>query len=136
MPVKSAGTELQLEVASVFTPIASLVSIEGPDPNVESEDVTTLETTTGREYELTDFVAPGKVSASGFFDPVAATLKNLTALITAPAIKNWKLVWGDAGATAWPFAGFLESHKPKAEVGQMLKHDFGIQLDGIVTYPT
>lgn len=133
---KSKGTALQLEIATVFTTIAGVTSLDGPDPEVKTFDATSLDGGVGEEVEPTGYVKGGNVSGKLFFDPVAATLQALTDLLLAPAVVNWKILWSDAATTAWPFAGILKKVKPAAEISNGLLADFEIELDGLVAYPT
>ena len=135
--IKGKGSVLQVEIASVFTAIAQLTSIDGPEAEVEDADATALDTSgAGKLYAPTGFVEPGEVDAEGLFDPVLASHQALTDLLTAPATVNWKLIFADAAPTTWPFAGHLKKLGPKIEMGDLLRFSFGIKLSGLVTYPT
>lgn len=133
---KSKGTVIKLEIATVFTTIAGVQSLDGPDPEVGTFNATALDSGVGEEVKPTGYVKGGTVSGKLFFDPVAATLQALTDLLLAPAVVAWKIVWSDAAATEWPFNGILKKVKPAAEISNGLLADFEIELDGLVTYPT
>lgn len=135
--LKGKGSQLQLEIASVFTTIAQLTSIDGPEAEIEDADASALDTSgAGKEYDPTGWVEPGECSSEGLFDPALATHKALTALITTPAKKNWKLNFSDSGPSVWPFAGFLKKLGPKIEMGDLVRFSFSVKLSGLVTYPT
>lgn len=133
--LKGKGTALQLEIASVFTPILQLTGIDGPEAEVEDDDGTDLDDTgPGKVYDPTGYVEPGEVEAEGLFDPALASHQALTDLITAPATKNWKTIFSDA--TVWAYAGHLKKLGPTVEMNALVRFSFSIKLSGIVTYPT
>ena len=137
MKVKCKGTLLQAEIAGVFTSIAQLIDLDGPEADVETFDSTTLDTVgAGKECEVTGYADPGEVKFNYFLDPVLAVHKFLTSLITTPAKINWKLIFADDGATEWPFAGIFTGGGPKVDMGDGLKSSGGVKLSGLVTYPT
>ena len=134
--IASKGTALQLSISAVFTTVAQVTSIDGPDSEVETFDSTSLDSGVGKETDVTGFVVGGTVSGELFFDPVAATHQALTDVITAPAVSSWKIIWSDAASTEWPFSGVLKKLTPKAALAEGLTASFEIELDGMVTYPT
>ena len=134
--IASKGTTLELDIATVFTEIAQVIGLDGPDPEVQIFDSTFLNGAVGREKEPTGFVEGGAVSGSLFFDPIAATLQAMTNLILVPAVSDWKHIWSDAANTPWPYSGILKKCKPAAGLDDGLKADIEIMLDGIVAYPT
>lgn len=131
----SKGTALQLSIASVYTTVIQMITINAPDANVQTYDATALDTVgAGEEHLPTGYVDGGICSGTAFFDPTAATQKAMTALITTPALANWKIIWSNL--TEWPFSGTLTKFTPKAERTTGLMFDWSIRLSGIVTYPT
>jgi hypothetical protein len=135
--IKGKGSILELEIASVFTAIAQLTGIDGPEAEVEDDESTALDTSgAGKTYAPTGWVEPGEVESEGLFDPVLASHQALTDLLTAPATVNWKLKFADAAVTVWPFAGHLKKLGPTIDMNKLTRFSFGIKLSGIVTYPT
>lgn len=130
------GSILQLEIASVFTTITQLLSIDGPDMKPEVYESRTLDDGAGIGQKPTGYVNGGTVSVEGFFDPVGATHQALTDLVTAPAVVNWKIKYSDGSATAWPFAGTLTNFKTSIKMNDGIKFNGEITLDGIPTLPT
>lgn len=134
--IASKGTKLQLSIASVYTDIAQIESLDAPDAEVQVVDVTALDSGVGMEFKPNGYVNGGASSGSLFYDPVLAVHQALTDLITTPAVAAWKYIFADAAATVWPFNGTLTKCQPKASVQEFVKADFNIKLDGMVTYPT
>jgi len=134
--VKGKGTILELEIASVFTPIAQLTGIDGPEAEVEDTETSALDTSgAGKEYDPTGWVEAGEVESEGMFDPALASHKALTALVTTPATKNWKLKFADGVPTTWPFSGHLKKLGAQIEMNDVVRFKFSIKLKGLTTYP-
>jgi hypothetical protein len=134
--IASKGTAIQLSVASVYTTVSQTISIDAPSVDVQTYNATALDSGVGMEKKPTGFVDGGVANGSGFFDPVLAIHQAMTDLLTAPAVALWKIIWSDAALTQWPFSGILKTFQPKADIGDGLKYDFSIELDGMVAYPT
>jgi hypothetical protein len=133
----SKGTALQLSISSVYTTIAHLDSIDGPNAEVQSFDATALDSGVGMPFKPTGFVNGGAINSGGFCDPTGTTFQALTDLVTTPAVAQWRLVLPDTAGTQWPFNAFIQNApKPVAAVGDGLKFDFSAKLDGMVAYPT
>lgn len=134
MAVASKGTALKLSISAVFTTIAALIDLNGPDAEVQVFDSTGLDSGTGMQFDPTGYVNGGRVSGNLHFTPTAATHQALTDLITAPAVSSWKEIFPDT--TEWPFSGILLRFTPRAAVNDGLKAAIEIKLDDICTYPT
>lgn len=134
--IASKGTAIQLSIASVYTTISQTISIDAPSVEVQTFNATALDSGVGMPKKPTGYVDGGTANGSGFFDPVLAVHQALTDLLTTPAVALWKILWSDAATTAWTFSGILKTFQPKADIGDGLKYDFSIELDGMVSYPT
>lgn len=133
--IVSKGSKLQHEIASTLTDIAQIISIDGPDAEVETFEADHLgNTNPGIPMKPTGRVAGGSVGFEMFFDPALAGHQDLTDQLLTPAVTNWATVFSDA--TAWPFAGTLKSLAPAVDLADGLKASGEIELDGLVTYPT
>jgi Lambda phage tail tube protein, TTP len=133
----SKGTIIQKSIASVFTTIAQVKSIDAPKAKVEVVDISDLSTGAGKVKGVTGYADGGEAGGSCFFDPADTTHKNLTeSLSTIPtAADSWKVIYSDVAPTTWPFSGWLTNFDVKAAVGQFLMADFSITLTGLPTYP-
>jgi hypothetical protein len=132
--LKCKGTKLQHEVATVLTDIAQLISLDGPDAEVETFEADTLDNANaGIPMKPTGRSAGGSVSFEMFLDPALAGHQLLTDRITTPVSDSWAIVFSDA--TAWPFEGILKSLSPTVDLADGLKASGEVELDGIVTYP-
>lgn len=133
--IKSKGTKVQVDVATVLTDVGQVFDITAPGADVGTFDATALDSDTGREKEVTGFAEGGSLSFSLFFDPADANQKVMLALITTPAVTGWAVVWSDTANTVWAFDGILKSYEPKATLDDGLKADAEVELDGLVAYP-
>jgi hypothetical protein len=130
----SKGTQFQITIASVLTTVAHMISIDGPDPEVQFMDLTALDSGVALEDgEVTGHTAPGSLTGEGFYDPANATHKALLAYYGAPASVACKSIYPDTAATT--FNATLRKFVPKAAVGEGLKFSLEMKLKGLPTYP-
>jgi hypothetical protein len=134
--VVTKNTRLQKSIAAVYTTIAQVKSLKGPNPKVQTYDATALDSGVGMENKVTGYTQGGTVSGTLFFDPAATTHKSMLSTATTPASDSWKIIFADSGLTEWPFTGIVtDPPSPTVDVNAGLMADFSIMLDGIVTYP-
>ena len=114
------GTALQLEVASVYTAVAQLISLDLPDHEVLNYDSTTLDGGTGKSYDPTEYVEGGSFSGEIFYDPALAIHKSWITKITTPAKANLKVVYSDTGASELAVKLMPSSISPFTRSGQLV----------------
>jgi hypothetical protein len=135
--IKCKGTAIQQKLASVYTSVAQVISIELPEAESETYESDTLDNTdAGIPYDQTGRSEGGSCSFEFFYDPALAGHKALTELIRAPADEDWKIVFADGASTAWTFTGAGFSLGGTVALNSGLKGSAKIKLDGIPTYPT
>ncbi|MFZ5829820.1 MAG: phage tail tube protein [Planctomycetota bacterium] len=133
--VRCKGTALKQKIASVYTAVAQVISIDGPELESETFEADTLDNASaGIPYEHTGRSEGGKVSGELFFDPALAGHQAMLALITTPASQDWKLAFVDAAVTEASFTGAGFSLSPTVALKEGLKAKFSIKLDGIPTW--
>ncbi|HWL09551.1 MAG TPA: phage tail tube protein [Planctomicrobium sp.] len=130
----SKGTTLKIEIASVYTSVAQLISLNGPGPEVQDTETPTLDQV-GNEiaHDVTGWVEPGTSDFEIYWDPLLTTHQTLTSLLGAPAVKNWQNQY--PVGTPMSYSAILKSLTPAAGVGEMLKASGSMQLTGLATYP-
>lgn len=131
------GSTLKQTITTTLTAVAQVIDFSHSGVEVETIDVTTLDTTgSGREYLASGLVEGGSVDASLFFDPNLAGHQAITSDITTPAERNWSLTFVDAGTTEATFdvAGIGFGITGTMEDG--LKADISLKLDQLMAYPT
>lgn len=133
--IVSKGSKIQHEISETLTDVAQVISIDGPDAEVETFEADYLgNTSPGIPMKPTGRVSGGSVSFEMFFDPTLAGHQDLTDQLLTPAVTNWAIVFSDT--TSWPFAGTLKSLTPAVDLADGLKASGEVELDGLVTYPT
>jgi len=131
-PFVGRGSKLQLEIVSVFTDIAWVESIEGPDASVGTvETLHLLSTTKTRLPTIGDW---GDVPATILYDPAETTHAALTSLIAAPAVRNWKILYSNVDTSVYTFAAILTKFKPTGiEVEGLVRAEIVLSISGDVT---
>ena len=133
--VKGKGSQLQLDIATVYTKIAQVVSLDGPGLSVATADSTDLDST-GFEFcpTLTD---SGSVSGELKYDPGQTTHQSLQTLILNPSVESWKIILTDTGTTEIQFDGVLDEFQPTGITADgLVKASFNIKINGSVTFVT
>ncbi|MEO1063747.1 MAG: hypothetical protein AAFZ07_20205 [Actinomycetota bacterium] len=135
--IKCKGTVLQQEIASVFTAVAQIISLDGPEAETETFESDTLDNAdAGIPYDPTGRTEGGEVTGEMFFDPALAGHQALTDLLLAPAKTAFKLIFADAATTEWPFDAAGLSLGVAVDLSDGLKASFGLKVDKTVTYPS
>ncbi len=128
------GTVLEQTVASVLTPVAQIISMDGPDMEAETFEADTLDNPlAGIPYLPTGRTEGGSLSGEMFFDPALGGHANLDFLLSDPELEAWSLNFSDD--TEWPFSGAGFSLSPTVALADGLKASFGIKLNGLPTFP-
>lgn len=121
--LKKAGTEY-----------ANVKSISGPSLSLDTEDVTTHDSTAGWEDVVGTILRSGEISLDVVYDPADATYKNLAGgwiydLAARTAIE-FTLVFPDTGTTTWTFTALITGFEPAAEVAAALTATLKMKLTG------
>lgn len=132
--IKCKGTAIKQDLAGTFTAIAQVLSIDGPETEIETFDATSLDSGIGKEYQQTGYVEGGSLTFEMFWDPALAGHQNITDIIAAPADENWKLVFSDS--TEWPFTSAGISITQTTKMNDGLKATVKLKVDGMITFPT
>lgn len=132
--LKCKGTILQQQLATTYTAVAQIISLDLPDMESETYEADTLDNTdAGIPYESTGRTEPGSLSGELFYDPALAGHQALLALLTTPADELWKIIFVDT--EEWTFTGAGFSFGGTVALNDGLKGSFGIKLDGLPTFP-
>lgn len=130
------GTILEQEIATVFTAVAQVISIDTPEPESEAFESDTLDNgSAGIPYTPSGRTEGGSLSGELFLDPALTGHKALLSLLTTPALQAWKLKFANSGPTTWPFSGAGFKLGAKIELKEGVKASFSIKLNGIPTFP-
>lgn len=139
--IPGKGTKLQIEVASVLTDVAGLISLDLPEGAGETYEADTLDNTDpGIPYKATGRVEGGSVGFEGFLNPVGASFQTLTDLLNTPTLATTgdggNIKFADTAATSWPFQIAAASIGGSVALNDGVKFSGSIKLDGKVAYPT
>lgn len=135
--LKSKGTALAVKIATVFTTIAQVISMDKDDMASETYEADTLDNANaGIPYAPTGRTEGGNFSAELFLDPALTVHKYLLGLLAAPAKSDYQLSFADAGPTQWTFSGAgIALAGPKVALKEGVKASVKIKLDGLPTFP-
>lgn len=99
----------------VFTEIANVTNIGGPALSLDTEDVTTHDSTAAFEEHVPTVLRTGEVSLDIVYDPNAGTADATTGLVAKlenKTLTNFQLIFPDT--TQWDFAAYVTGFEPSA----------------------
>jgi len=121
------GTQL-LKGAVVY---AQVTNISGPGLSLDTEDVTSHDSTGAWEEVIGTILRSGEVTADLVFDPAGATHADLlTDLAARTLITTFHITWPDVAPTQWDFSAFVTGFEPAAPVGGALTATVKFKLSG------
>lgn len=118
--------------SEVFTTIAEVRDIEGPELELEAKEVTSHDSAGWREY-IGTLLSGGEVSFDLNFIPTNATQSYSAGLIrdmVNRTKRNFRIVFPDGGSTTWTFAALVTNFKPSAAVEDELMAEVTLQVSG------
>ena len=102
--------------------------------SLDTEDVTSHDSTNAWEEHVGTILRSGEVSLDIVYDPANATHKNaaggLLALLAARASDEFTLVFSDTGSTTWTFDALVTGFEPSAPVDGALTASVTLKLTG------
>lgn len=135
--VACKGTVLQQEIASVYTAVAQVISLDISGSQTETYDATTLDTSgSGKEYAPTGYAETPDINGEVFYDPALAGHQAMTDLIATPAAQNWKVIYADSGTTEQILAGAGFGFDVTVDMADGLKGSFSIKTTGSAGWST
>jgi hypothetical protein len=137
MKIRSKGTSLSMLVATVYTAISQMVSIDKDAMTPEHYESDTLDNAAaGIPYDLTGRTEGGSLKGTFFFDPALSIHKQLLYYLVTPTKNLWQLTFANTAATVWSFgdAGVAVT-APKVALKSGVMADLDIKLDGLPTFP-
>lgn len=116
------------------TTIAQVMDISGPGLSLDTEDVTSHDSTGGWEEVVGTILRSGEISFTIAYDPNAATHKNaaggLLADLAARAAQTYSLVFPSTAAVTWTFSALITGFEPSAPVGGALTAAVKMKITG------
>lgn len=134
---KCKGTALQQLIATTYTAVAQIISIDLPDMESETYESDTLDNTgAGVLYQPTGRTEGGSMSGDLFYDPGLAGHQALTALLTTPAAESWRIIFTNTSNSQWSFTGAGFGLGGTVALNDGLKASFSVKLSGIPVFST
>lgn len=121
-----------------FTTLAEVRSIDGPDMSLEFVDATHMESPSNFREIIPTFLDAGEVSVDVNFLPNHATQDGATGVLAdwlARTLRNFKIVWPDAGNPEWDFAGYVTGFSPAAPFDDRKSAQLTVRISGAPTIP-
>ena len=117
---------------------ANVTNISGPGLSLDTEDVTSHDSTGGWEEVVGTILRSGEISMDLVYDPGDDTHRNtadgLLADLAARTAITLKLIFSDTPATTeWDFDAFVTGFEPSAPVGGALTAVAKFKLTGSLT---
>lgn len=121
------------ESPEVFTAIAEVKDIDGPELEAEMKEVTSHDSPEGwREY-IPTLLSGGEVSFDLNFIPTHATHGYSTGMVSDLVNRrkrNYQLVFPDSGSTTWAFEALVANFKTAGPVEDELGAEVTLQITG------
>ena len=117
--------------------VANVKSISGPGLKVDTEDVTTHDSTGGWEEVVGTILRSGEVKLDLVYDPNAATHKwaagGLLSDLVLRTATAYTLVFPSTAAVTWAFNAFVTGFEPSAAVDGALTASATLKITGAPT---
>ena len=119
------------------TTIAQVTNLSGPGISLDTEDVTSMDSTGAWEEVVGTILRSGEVTADIVYDPAAATHKNASGgllydLISRTA-QTYSITFSDTAASVWSFSALVTGFEPSAPVDGALTASVTLKLTGAPT---
>lgn len=119
------------------TVLAQVSNISGPGLSLDTEDVTTHDSTGAWEEVVGTILRSGEVTIDIVYDPAHATHKNagngLLADLVGRASATYSIKFPDAATTTWSFSAFCTGFEPSMPVDGALTASVTFKLTGSPT---
>ena len=131
------GSEFQVgDGASpeVFTKVAEVLSIGGPEISAEEIDVTSLDSTGGYKEYITGLKDGGSVALEVNWVKSNSQQIAMRDKLDSGVETNFRIVFSDSPSTQADFAGKVTGFNMAAEPGSQLKANLTVRISGQVTW--
>lgn len=130
------GTLLKIgdgATSEAFTTIAEVVTITGPSLAMDPLEMTNHDSPGQWEEHIGGTLRSGEVTFDINYIPAAATHDASTGLLNDyenRTVRNFQLVFTDAGTTTWAFSAFVTGFEPSAPFDDKLAASVTLKLTG------
>jgi predicted secreted protein len=130
--VPGKGTELKLDISSVFTAIAQVVNLTPPSMEMGTSETTHL-ASTWREY-ISSIPDGGEIELTIEYDSASSTHASLWSKFTGGAVESWQVVFNDVGDTLVAFSGIITGFEfDEVAVDNVVTATVKVKITGAVT---
>ena len=132
------GTALQESIASTFTAVTQVISIDLPEAENETFEADYLDqANAGIPHKVTNRTEGGSLSAELFYDPALASHKKLVDKLSNPVTTgiSMKVVFATT-TNAWTMTVAGVGLGGTVAINDGVKANVTMKLDGIVSYTT
>lgn len=116
----------------VFTTIALVKDIKGPGRSLGTEE-TTHQASTSAEY-VAGVPDAGEISFDMDYDPSDTQQQGLVTDMTGRTLRNFKVIFPDAGAAEYAFAAFVTKFETDMKVKGALTASVTLKISGAITF--
>jgi hypothetical protein len=132
------ATSNDTTAGTALTAIAQVRNISGPALALDTEDVTTHDSTGAWEEVVGTILRTGEMTLEIVYDPVANTHDGTDAGGLVSRLKNktltdFSLVFSDAASTTWSFDGYVTGFEPGAPHEGSLTASVSVKISGVPT---
>ena len=128
--VKSKGTALLQSIASVYTAIAQIQSIDVSGEKGETYDSVTLDGGAYKTKDPTGYIDPATIKFEVLYDPALASHIAFSGYVSSLTATNFKITYADSGPTSVIYPGVTGGIDKKAAPGDGLKATCEIVTSG------
>lgn len=118
----------------IFTDIAEVKSIGGPNMSSTFIDVTNFSSANNTREFINSWIDPGELSLTCNFLPANATQQALLTAMKNRVVRNFKLQWSDAASTVCTMAGLVTGYQINNQLDQALEVSINIKLTGFPSW--
>jgi len=119
------------------TAYAQVTNISGPGLSLDTEDVTSHDSTNAWEEVVATILRSGEISMDLVYDPAHATHKYAAGGLIYDLVQRTeitlKLIFSDAATTEWDFNAYVTGFEPTAPVDGALTATAKFKLTGDIT---
>ena len=119
-----------------FATVAEVGDIDGPDMSLDTEDVTSHDSTNGWSEFIGTILNGGEVGFPINFvpsDPTHDAVSGIQQDMRNRTLRNFRLVYPDPGGNGYAFAALVTGFKASAPVKGKLSADIKLKISGVVT---
>ena len=131
------GSEFRLGNSAspiVYTKVAEILSISGPEVTAEEIDVTSLDSTGGFKEYITGLKDGGTVSLEANWIKGNAQQLSMRDAVASGASQNLQIAFADSPQTIATFTGKVTSFGMGADPTSQLKANFSVRISGSITW--